>query len=343
MPGKLMNDVWEEDAFSMTSLTATVNNENYVPGQISNSGLFEEDGEITPDIAIEFEDGNLKLVEPTARGGAGETATGEDRELVKFDIPHYQREDSITADEVLKIRALGETNLVENLESRVNKKAGRHSRDLMVTLEHQRIGAIKGHVTTGKGKTIVDLYNKFGVAVPSPVDIAFAAAATKVGQLLQDVVYSLEDDLDAHYTGIHAYTGNDFQKLLWDTPEIRETYLNRPGAEKLLTGTPDVIQFGSITFERYRTGKKAKAANQNTAFIASDEARIVPTGVSDLFLTRFGPSDYLPENEELPAEGVPLYVRQYEAPNGKTRELEIQMNAISICTNPRALRTLKAV
>jgi hypothetical protein len=72
-----------------------------------------------------------------------------------------------------------------------------------------------------------------------------------------------------------------------------------------------------------------------SGFIAQDEARFFPTGVPELFLTRFAPADY---TETVNSIGYPRYAKQYPMPNGKGINLEVQMNAISLCTRPEVLR-----
>ena len=39
-----MADIWDGEGFTVESLTAAINNEPYRPGQVSASGIFEEDG-----------------------------------------------------------------------------------------------------------------------------------------------------------------------------------------------------------------------------------------------------------------------------------------------------------
>lgn len=104
------------DPFSLESLTAAVNSVPYRPGQISASGLFDEDGVSTTMISIELRDGKLSLVEPSARGGPGETTDDENRQKVPFNIPHYQRDDAIAADEVQNVREFGTESQLETVE-----------------------------------------------------------------------------------------------------------------------------------------------------------------------------------------------------------------------------------
>jgi hypothetical protein len=57
-------DIFNDDAFSTSSLTARVNKGTYRPGQVSAAGIFEEDGVTTTSIFVEERDGkdNLHVV-----------------------------------------------------------------------------------------------------------------------------------------------------------------------------------------------------------------------------------------------------------------------------------------
>lgn len=329
-------DVFNDDAFSLVSLTAAINKAKYRPGQIGATGIFDEDGVTTTIVYVEQRDGMLGLVEPTERGGPGETTAEEGRELVPFSIPHYERDDAVNADEVQNIRAFGTESDVDTIESRVQRKLARHGQDLQMTLEHQRVGAIKGIVTTKGGRVLENLYTRFGIATPAAISLELDVDATDVGKVVDGVRYSIEDSLDGFYDGLHAFTGRDLHTQLWRHKSVKETLLSHAGAVELRMAVPDVFEFGGITWERYRTGKAA-TDDLGAAYIAPNEAQVVPTGVPELFITRFAPADY---EETVNTEGLPLYANQYPKQNGKGRHLEVQMNAISLCTRPEVLRRL---
>ncbi|HOV03440.1 MAG TPA: major capsid protein, partial [Kaistiaceae bacterium] len=225
---------------------------------------------------------------------------------------------------------------LETVLDRVNSKARRHAQDLTMTLEHQRVGAIKGIVATKSGAILENLYTRFGIAIPAAVSLELDVDATDVGKLVDSVRYSIEDSLDANYDGLHVYTGRDFHTALWRHKSVKETLLSHAGAVELRMATPDVFEFGSMTFERYRTGSAATTA-LGAPYIAADEARVIVKGVPGLFITRFAPADY---EETVNTIGLPFYVKQEQKPFNKGRDLQVQMNAISLCTRPSTLRKL---
>ncbi|KPD11567.1 major capsid protein [Phaeobacter sp. 11ANDIMAR09] len=332
--------MWETE-FSVLALTAAINNQPFVPGQLGATGIFDEDGVAVTTIKIEENNGTLALIEPTPRGGPGQTIGDDDRRVIPFEIDHYEINDAVLADETQGVRIFGSDDQLETVQNRVDSKLSTHARAHDATLEHQRVGAIKGVILSGKGKVLHNLYDRFGLAVPAPIALGINAQVDGIATKIKgDVVYAIEDELDAPYDHIHAMCGRDFHDYLWDQKEVRETFLADNMGYQLRDGAPDVFTVGKVTFERYRTGKKATAANGGAAFIAADQARVFPVGVADLFITRFAPADL---EETVNTIGLPRYAHQYPMPNGKGRHLDSQMNAISLCTRPGVLKKLTIV
>lgn len=337
MPGILTLDIFNNDAFSLSSLIAHYNGEKsvYVPGQIGKSGLFEEDSVSTLSIMLEERDGSLALIEPTKRGGPGETVGTSRDKMRSFVIPHLQRDDSVMADEVQGRRAFGTDKDVETVMGVLDRKVNRHLRDFDMTLEHFRVGAIKGVVLSKSGATLHNLYNDFEISVPDDFNFDLDNASTNVRLKCEELVRIVEDELDTPYDGIHSWCGDAFWDKLTEHKSVREVWLAAQKAAELLDKKANTIRIGGITFERYRTGKKGKAANGGNPYFASTEARFVPMGVPELFMTRFAPADY---EETVNTDGQPRYVKQYAMPNGKGRNVEVQSNPICLCTRPSVLR-----
>lgn len=328
--------MWEE--FSVIALTAALNKQPFVPGQVGATGIFDEEGVSTTTVKIEENNGTLAIIEPSARGGPGQTTDDDERRLIPFEVDHFEINDAVLADEVQGVRMFGETAELETIQNRIDTKLVKHARSFDTTLEHQRVGAIKGIVLSGKGKVLHNLYDRFELAVPAPIVMGIDVQVTGIATNIKDnVVYSIEDELDEAYDGMHAMCGRAFHAALWEQKEVRETFLADNQGYQLRDGAPDVFRVGGVTWERYRTGRRAQVANGNAAFIADNEARVFPTGVPELFITRFAPADL---EETVNTIGLPRYANQYPMPNGKGRHLDAQMNAISLCTRPGALRKL---
>lgn len=334
----------DEEEFTIVELTAAINEMPFVPGQVgaiqsNGQPLFEEDGVSTTSIKVEHMDGKLDIIEPSPRGAEAKTLDDrENRVRRTFEIDHFEIPDSVNADEIQGVKMFGSDDQLEVMDNRVAAKQVRHARSLDATLEHQRVGAIKGIILSGKGVLMHNLFDAFEIPVPAPIALGLDGEVAGIASKIKgDVVYATEDDLDESYDHIHAMCGRTFHDALWQQKEVRETFLADNEGYRLRDGAPDIFRIGQVTFERYRTGKKAKSANGGNPFIADDQAQVFPVGVPDLFLTRFGPGDWngLPNTI-----GIPRYTRMKAKANDKGYHLDSQMNAISLCTRPAVLKTL---
>lgn len=330
-----MLDIFNNDAFSLVRLTARVNDLPYVPGQIGSAGYFEEDSIDTIYFGLEKRPEGLALVGPTPRGGPGETIVLEEDEMRLFKVPHFQRNDHMLADEVQGRRAFGTENELETVLSRVDRKIMRHLRDFDATLEHQRVGAIKGVITNKAGGVMLNLYTQFGITEPTPIFFDLDNEDSDLRAKSKEVLYRIEDALDAPYTGIDAWCGRTFWDKFTGHKYVRDAYVALKDRMGLL-GQAEInsIDLFGIRWHRYRTGQKAITANGNAPFIGNTECRFVLRGVPDLFITRFAPADYL---ETVNTPGLPRYLKQKARDDDKGINIEVQTNPITLCTRPEVL------
>jgi hypothetical protein len=332
-----MLNVFDGDGFSLHQLTAAVNKIPEVPTKIGDLGIFEEGGVDVTMVSVERRDENLSLVASSPRGGPGESVGGEGRTLRPFRVPHFQRDDSIIADEVQNIRAFGSENILETVMDRVNLKMARHTRSFDFTLENLRLGAITGVILDKSGSTIVDLFDAWGIDAPAAVDFALNSSSTNVRQKCQQVLDAVEDSLEGQIVrDVYGLCGDTFYNSLVTHNAVEKTYANWQAAVNLRSDPRLPMNFGGINWVRYHTRPKAKAARNNTPMIDDKGCRFVAAGVPELFITRFAPADY---EETVNTIGLPRYAKQWPMENGKGRKLEVQMNALCMCTQPASLQS----
>lgn len=327
-----MIDIFRDDAFSVVQLTDAINRLKHVPGRIGQMGLFEETSVSTTSVAIEQRDGILALVAPSPRGGPGTTLDKAKRTLDMLPVPHFEINDAVMAEEVQSVREFGSESRLETVQRKIADRLDIHSQSLETTLEHARVGAVKGVITYADNSTL-SLFTRFGVSQHQEVDFDLDNATPTTGALrnkISGVIRDIADELEGlPFTGIHAFCGDTFFDQLISHPEVRETYLGWQAAAELRGNQAwATFQFGGITWENYR-GKIG-----GSDFIEDTKCHIFPVGVPGLFKTYFAPADYV---ETVNTLGLRRYAKQYEMPNGKGIYLDSQMNALSICTRPRVL------
>lgn len=336
-----MIDIFDDDAFSVVTLSGVINEMAFVPGRCAELGLFGDgNGIATVAAAYEREGDILTLVEPTERGGDGETIKSDaDRELIDLRVPHFEINDSVIAESVQGVRKLGSENELETVQDRVAKKFSKHINSFAATSELSSIGAVKGVITYKGGKTL-DLFEKFGVTPPTEIDLdldnatpADGALRRKCAAIVRQTAVALDGLM---WTGkVRAFCGDNFFDDLLSNKEVRATYDGWSEAKILREGYIEAtgksygaFEFGGIIFENYRGSVGA------VNFVDSNKAHFFPEGVDGLFDTVWAPADY---EETVNTIGQRLYARQYKKLNGKGRHLDTQMNELKVCTRPKVL------
>lgn len=333
-----MLDIFKDDAFSVVRLTDAIRDISFVPGRIGELGLFSDTSVNTLTVAIAKKGDQIVLVTPSPRGTAGQTVDKVKANMRSFIIPHFQIDDAIMADEVQGVRAWDTEGDLEMVMGKVAERLAEHTQSMEVTREYSRLGAVKGIVTYADDSTL-DLFTEFGVSQETEVDFDLDNANPTDGVLRQKctaITRKVAGNLGGvPFSGIHAFCGDDFFDDLLKHPEVRETYKGWSDAQILREGyiSPNgkvyaAFEFGGVVFENYRGAVGA------TSFIDTDKAHFFPTGVPSLFRSYYAPADYV---ETVNTNGQRLYTKQWEMPNGKGINLEVQTNALDICTRPKVL------
>lgn len=333
-----MLDIFKNDAFSTTSLTDFVNDLKYRPGRLGQLGLFSVEPVTTTSIAIERIGDMLQLVKPTPRGGPGETRDMPKRKMTNFQVPHFQRDWAVMADEVQNVRARGSETELATVQQIVAGKIAANTADMDVTEEHARLGAVTGIVTYADGSTL-NLFTEFGVTQVTEVDFDLDAASPVDGILREKstkVIRSMRKELGAvPFASVHALVGDTFFDQMLGHKEVRDTYKGWSEAQILRESyigknrsENPMFEFGGIVWENYGE------IDGEGVGVATTKARFFPVDVPNLFRTYYAPADYI---ETVNTLGQRLYAKQWPMPNDKGINGELQMNALQLCTRPRVL------
>ncbi|WP_432780253.1 major capsid protein [Pseudomonas corrugata] len=325
--------IFEDDAFGVAALTAAINEQEFVPGRLASLGLFEEEGVTTLTVQIEKDGDKLALVPAGERGTSGLVVNGSKRVLLPFNTVHLPERFTIKADEIQGIRAFGTQTELQAVQDVVNKRLDKARRQLDATHEFHRMGALNGKVLDADGTTVLlDIYDRFGVQRQT-LPMGLNDPETNVQVQCVEALDMQEDALgNVTTTSSRAFCGKTFWKKLIAHPSVVDTYKGSQQAAALRGDGREGFEFGGISWERYR-GKVA-----GVAFIPDDEARLVPEGVSEMFLSAYAPADYM---ETVNTQGLPYYSKLEPLPFGKGVAGEAQSNPLHICTRPRAVIQLK--
>lgn len=319
-------DIFNDDAFSVVSLTKAIEDTPFVPGRVGQLGIFSEEGVSTTSISIEKIGSTVSLVPAASRGSSGRPMGNDKRQMIPFTATHLPQRASILADEVQNLRAFGSETEVETAQRLMNRKLAKMRRDLDTTIEYQRIGAIKGSILDSDGTTeLLNLHTAFGTSVTSH-NLVLGTAGTQVRNKVIEARRKMEAALGGlTYSGARVLCSASFFDALVGHAKVEAAFDRYMNGEFLREDQRGGFYFAGVFWEEYRGQVGA------TKFIADGEAWMVPEGVPDLFVTNYAPADYM---ETVNTLGQAYYAKQEPKDFGKGIDVETQSNPIHICTRP---------
>jgi len=333
-----MINPFDTDAFNMTSLTVSINLLPNTYGKLEAMNLFPQKSVRTRNIAVEEQNGVLNLL-PTQMPGGTSTFEGRTkRKMRSFTIPHIPHDDVILPEEIQGIRAFGTENELEAMANVVTDHLQSMRNKHAITLEHLRMGALKGNILDADGSTLYNLFDEFEIT-PKTVNFALGTASTDVKKKCLEVLRHIEDNLRGEFmTGVHCLVSPEFFDALTSHSKVKEAYERWEEGAALRNDMRSGFTFGGITFEEYR-GQATDPDGNTRRFIASGEGHCFPTGTVESFVTYFAPADF---NETVNTLGLPLYAKQCPRKFDRGTELHTQSNPLPLCLRPGVLVKLTA-
>ena len=333
-----MINPFETDAFNMTSLTASINLLPNTYGKLEAMNLFPQKSVRTRNIAVEEQNGVLNLLPTQMPGGASTFEGRTKRKMRSFTIPHIPHDDVILPEEIQGIRAFGTENELEAMANVVTDHLQSMRNKHAITLEHLRMGALKGNILDADGSTLYNLFDEFEIT-PKTVNFALGTASTDVKKKCLEVLRHIEDNLRGEFmTGVHCLVSPEFFDALTSHSKVKEAYERWEEGAALRNDMRSGFTFGGITFEEYR-GQATDPDGNTRRFIASGEGHCFPTGTAESFVTYFAPADF---NETVNTLGLPLYAKQCPRKFDRGTELHTQSNPLPLCLRPGVLVKLTA-
>lgn len=328
-----MNNPFHTPAFSMAALTAAINVLPNRYGRMEALNIFPARPVRLRQIIVEEQNGVLNLLPALPPGSPGTVGRRGKRTMRSFVIPHIPHDDVVLPEEVQGVRAFGTESEAEtvagvmagHLETMRNKHA--------ITLEHLRMGALKGVILDADGSTIYDLYDEFDIAAKT-VNFELTIATTNVKGKCTEVLGHIEENLKGEFmTGIHCLCSPEFFEKLTGHAKVEKAFENWQQGIVLINDMRSGFTYGGITFEEYR-GQASDANGTSRRFIAAGEAHCFPLGTVDTFGTYFAPADF---NETANTLGQPLYAKQEPRKFDRGTDLHTQSNPLPMCHRPGVL------
>jgi hypothetical protein len=333
-------DIFGNAAFSSTSLTEAI---NIVPndyGRIRELGLFESEPLATTTVAVQYANGTLNLLPTRERGAPPSYGAPEKRGARSFRCFHIPHEDFVLADEVQNIIArTASDRILESVSTVVNRKQITMRRKHAITLEHMRMGALRGEILDNDGSSLLNLFTEFGVT-QKVVDFVLGTATTDVKAKAREVSAYVEDNLFGEVmSGIHVLASPEWFAKFIGHAKVEEIYKYYDGQNNpLRQDVRRAFPFQGLVIEEYRGSAQYLQEDGTYAtrrFIPAGEAIAFPTGTVDTFRTYFAPADFM---DTVNSMGEEIYVRQAIDPEfQRWVKLHSQSNPLPMVKRPALL------
>ena len=333
-----MQNVFDNPAFSMASLTTAINilPNNY--DRQGSMGLFPEQPQRFRSIIIEEQNGVLTLLPTMPPGSPGTVGVRGKRKVRSFTIPHIPHDDVVLPHEVQGIRAFGSETELQSVAAVMAKHLQTMRNKHAITLEHLRFGALKGLILDADGSVIYNLFQEFEVQPKVfSFDIAKADSKFDVKKACLDISRYIEDNLQGErMSGLLAFVGEDFFDRLTAHNAVKEAYNRWLDGQALRSDMRSGFPFAGLTFEEHRG--RANAGEVTRRFIEPDEGHVFPLGTLDTFATYYAPADF---NETANTIALPLYAKQEPRKFERGTDLHTQANPLPLCHRPKLLVKLE--
>ena len=332
-------DVFKQDAFSATSLTAAVDKLDYIPDTLSKiPGLFTPDPVRSEAIWIEERSTGAVILPFSPRGSAPHQTGGDTRKARAFKTLRYGDASRITASELLGIRAFGSETELKTVQGEVARRQLKILQNNQFTKEFHKFNLItSAKVYDADGTTVMyDWATEFSQSIPSEVDFDLDNASPAEGALRKKCT-AVKRSIVKNLKGVGSprsivgICGDAFWDDLTSHPEVVKTYLNWAAAADLRNahGQPwDAFRYGDIDFVNYR------GTDDGTFGVGTDKCKFFPVGAG-IFRWAMSPGESFAHVGTVGQESYSNIVTDKD--RDQWADVELYSYPLPVCTMPSAL------
>ena len=329
------------NAFEIIDRSQEINSIPNTYGIIGALGIFGDvQGLTTRTLSWEDITHNTAIMQDAPYGGRSIYGKDSARKTYQAPIPHYPLDFKISPEDVQGKTAYGTNDQAETVAAVVARKLETAKRSHDLFLEVSRAKLIEdGSVYAPNGTISHNFYTDLGVT-RKEIDFVLGTSTTDViGKIEETIAYLIDNSFVGGMgsTGMVTICGSGFFTKLINHPKVQAAYTyyastqeplrNRLGST-LPMGTR-VFEHAGMKFVEYRGLKP-----DGTAYIGNNEARVVPTGMTDVFNNYAAPALKM---DTVNTIAMPSYAFQYTDPRGNGMEIETESNIISVCKKPQLI------
>lgn len=340
-------DAFRGDAFSNISLSRLVNKTPFIPQFLGSRGakIFAPTPILTTGYAVDRLQGSITLVPTSPRGAPATQRKEEKRDSTYFDVPRLAVEAKVRADELQNVRDYNDPTQLMTLQTMIARKLMGPTgltRQIELTWENMRLGAVQGKILDSDGVTVItNYYTKFGIPVPAAINFDLLNPAlypaghlrTQLNGLARTMKRAAQGSFIEGQTKIIALVGDNFFDAFINHPDVTETFKNWFAAQQLRENRAfGQFDFGGVEWNNYRG-----TDDNSTVAVNTNECAFFLQEAPGVFEVAYAPGETF---EDVNKPGTPMYVYNLPDPSGKNAFVTFEINSfpLFVCTRPETLQ-----
>ena len=336
--------------YTSSDLTEEVNRYPNQFGYLNALGWFPSEPKSSIYVRIDYKDGEIYVLADQPRGAPGDMGANDTQGGVILQIPHFPAIDKISvadADNVLEV-INGQVTEV-SMDREVSRKLAKIRMKHSITREFIRIGALKGLIKDGRGKTLYDLYTVFNIT-QKQVDFALTTSTTDVIAKCEEVTDHITTNLKGEVkSGVEIVVDKNFFNAFITHPNVEKYWTQTQNSavyqaqqlsrQNIAGNWGRVFDFGvgGIVLREYKGSMSLKAADGTITSqdnMDADTGIAVPVGTMNMMRTFDGPAFHMSTVNTAPTGDEPIFITTKELDHGEGVDLKSQTNMLAINKRP---------
>lgn len=332
-------DIFNDDAFTLASMSAAIDKVEYVPDTILSSGVFTPNPIRTEAVAVEKRDGTIRVVPFSNRGQERPTVDKTSlRKLVNITTPRISQTQTIRASELNFLREFGtEDQIIEVQKEIARRQFGPNGMvaDIEFSLERMALGALNGKILDENGDVLYDFYSLLDETETADITLDLSAGN---GALRKEITQKILRPMrsmaqGAKFQYMMALCGKTAFDELNDNPEYYQSYITQQNGQAARDSYFEKpVNFAGVVWMEYQ------GTDDGSYKVADNEVKFVPWGNNNIYEHVMSPAESFADIGSL---GQRLYSRV--VPDLKRQEfVELDVETYSLMLNKRPDLKIKA-
>lgn len=309
------------------------------PTLLSDTGLFSEEMLSTHTVTFEETSNSIGLVGDTFRGTRPQANKDDLRKIRSYPLAHFGLVDAILPQDIQGRSAYGQNTVAETEAAVLMRKMERINKTFSQTLEAARFSTLStGAIYAPNGTIAGNFFSDFGITQTS-VNFALDTATTDVVAKVEEVIASMQDSAMTGdiVTGIVGFCSKEFFTAFINHAKIQAAYQYFAATEGQMIqrnraggGTGLYREF---TYAGLRLIEVRQSIN-GSRLVPANEAIFVPIGVSDAFVTYYGPANKL---DFVNTTAQRTYLFTNRDPKGMSIEIDASSDYVNVLRRPQCV------